>query len=66
MPVLTVVVDQLLAPVPGGTGRYAREITAALAAAPRPGWGVRTVTSWHRDRSFTVGDVVHVRASPTG
>lgn len=51
MPVLTVVVDQLLAPVPGGTGRYAREITAALAGAPRPGWGVRTVASWHRDRS---------------
>lgn len=49
MPVLTVVVDQLLAPVPGGTGRYTREITAALAAAPPAGWQVRTVTSWHRD-----------------
>jgi glycosyltransferase involved in cell wall biosynthesis len=51
MPVLTVVVDQLLAPVPGGTGRYTREITAALAAVPRPGWQVRTVASWHRDPS---------------
>lgn len=48
---LTVVVDQLLAPVPGGTGRYAREITAALAAHPRPGWQVRTVTAWHREPS---------------
>ncbi len=51
MPVLTVVVDQLLASVPGGTGRYAREITTALAAHPRPGWVVRSVTAWHRDRS---------------
>lgn len=49
--VLTMVVDQLLAPVPGGTGRYAREITAALAAQPRPGWQIRTVTAWHRDLS---------------
>jgi len=49
MPELTVVVEQCLAPVPGGTGRYAREITAALAASPRPGWRVRTVSAWHRD-----------------
>ena len=48
MPVLTVVVEQCLAPVPGGTGRYAREITAALAAAPPTGWTVRTATAWHR------------------
>lgn len=43
------IVEQCLAPVPGGTGRYAREITAALAADPPPGWRVRTVTGWHRD-----------------
>ncbi len=49
MPVLTVVVEQLLAPVPGGTGRYAEQLTTALAAEPRPGWRVRTVTAWHRD-----------------
>jgi len=54
VPVLTVVVDQLLAPVPGGTGRYAREITGALAARPRPGWQVRTVTAWHRDTDAAV------------
>src|SRR5664279_6430663 len=54
MPELTVVVEQLLAPVPGGTGRYARQITAALAAAPRPGWRVRTVSAWHRDLSPAV------------
>ncbi len=49
VPELTVVVEQCLAPVPGGTGRYAREITAALAAAPPAGWTVRTVSAWHRD-----------------
>ena len=49
MPELAVVVEQCLAPVPGGTGRYSREITAALAAAPRPGWRVRTVSAWHRE-----------------
>ncbi len=46
---LTVIVEQCLAPVPGGTGRYAREITTAMAAAPPAGWTVRTVTAWHRD-----------------
>ena len=54
MPELTVVVEQLLASVPGGTGRYARQITAARAAAPRPGWRVRTVSAWHRDLSPAV------------
>lgn len=47
--VLTVIVEQCLAPVPGGTGRYAAQITAALAANPPAGWRVRTVTAWHRD-----------------
>lgn len=56
MPDLTVIVEQCLAPVPGGTGRYTREITAALAANPRPGWGVRTVTGWHRDVNAAVID----------
>ena len=47
--VLTVIVEQCLAPVPGGTGRYAAEITAALAQTAPTGWRVRTVTAWHRD-----------------
>ena len=46
---LTVIVEQCLAPVPGGTGRYATQITAALAASAPAGWQVRTVTAWHRD-----------------
>ena len=51
---LTVIIEQCLAPVPGGTGRYAQEIAAALAARPRPGWTVRTVTAWHRDTTRAV------------
>lgn len=46
---LTVIVEQCLAPVPGGTGRYATQISAALAASAPQGWQVRTVTAWHRD-----------------
>ncbi len=49
VPELTVIIEQCLAPVPGGTGRYARQVTAALAQGPPPGWTVRTVTAWHRD-----------------
>lgn len=49
MPTLTVVLEQLLAPIPGGTGRYAREITTALAATAPAGWDVRGVTAFHRD-----------------
>ena len=51
VPELTVVIEQCLAPVPGGTGRYAREITTALAAHPPAGWTVRTVAAWHRNVS---------------
>ena len=46
---MTVIVEQCLSPVPGGTGRYAREITRALATHRRPGWVIRTVVGWHRD-----------------
>jgi glycosyltransferase involved in cell wall biosynthesis len=43
--------EQLLAPVPGGTGRYAREHAAALAATAKAGDGVEAWTAWHRDIS---------------
>lgn len=46
-PRLGIVLEQCLAPVPGGTGRYSREIAAALARQA-PG-AVRGVTAWHRD-----------------
>ncbi len=41
--------EQLLAPVPGGTGRYTRELAAALAASAPPGWTVAGVAARHRD-----------------
>jgi len=43
--------EQCLAPVPGGTGRYSREIAAALAATAPPGAEVAGWTGWHRDVS---------------
>src|SRR3954451_920195 len=41
--------EQVLAPVPGGTGRYARELAAALAGEAPPEATVRGWTAWHRD-----------------
>ena len=44
-----VVVEQVLAPVPGGTGRYARELAAALASTAPAGRQVEGWTAWHRN-----------------
>lgn len=49
MPKLVVLLEQLLAPVPGGTGRYSRELTAALAATAPAGWTVGSVLARHAD-----------------
>ena len=46
--------EQCLAPVPGGTGRYARELAAALVGEAPPGSGVTTWTAWHRDVAAAV------------
>jgi glycosyltransferase involved in cell wall biosynthesis len=46
---LDLLLEQLLAPVPGGTGRYSAEIAAALAATAPPGASVQGWTAWHRD-----------------
>lgn len=46
---LTVVAEQLLAPVPGGTGRYTAELLRALAETAPPGWVVSSVVAWRRD-----------------
>ncbi|WP_033440993.1 glycosyltransferase family 4 protein [Saccharothrix sp. NRRL B-16314] len=54
MPELVVLTEQLLAPVPGGTGRYTRELAAALAAAAPAGWTVTGVVSRHADVSAAV------------
>ena len=48
---LAVVLEQCLAPVPGGTGRYSREVAAALARAAGPDDEVSSVVAWHRDVS---------------
>lgn len=41
--------EQLLAPVPGGTGRYSAELAAALAATAPAGAAITGWTAWHRD-----------------
>lgn len=54
MPNLVVLTEQLLAPVPGGTGRYTRELAAALARTAPAGWTVTGVVSRHADVSAAV------------
>jgi glycosyltransferase involved in cell wall biosynthesis len=54
VPELVVLTEQLLAPVPGGTGRYTRELAAALAASAPPDWTVAGVTATHKDLSPAV------------
>ena len=46
---LGILLEQCLGPVPGGTGRYARELAGALAAEAPAGAGVTGWTAWHRD-----------------
>jgi glycosyltransferase involved in cell wall biosynthesis len=43
------VLEQCLAPVPGGTGRYSREIAVALARRAPAESAVVGVTAWHRE-----------------
>jgi glycosyltransferase involved in cell wall biosynthesis len=59
VPELSVLTEQLLAPVPGGTGRYTRELAAALAATAPAGWTVTGVTARHTDT--TAAEVPGVR-----
>ncbi len=46
---LALLLEQCLAPVPGGTGRYSRELAAALARTAAPADRVTGWTAWHRD-----------------
>ncbi|MCW2600305.1 MAG: hypothetical protein JWM02_2134 [Frankiales bacterium] len=41
--------EQCLAPVPGGTGRYSRELALALARTAPQGASLLGMTAWHRD-----------------
>jgi glycosyltransferase involved in cell wall biosynthesis len=45
-----VLLEQCVAPVPGGTGRYSRELALALHATAAPGDSVEGVTAFHRAR----------------
>jgi glycosyltransferase involved in cell wall biosynthesis len=49
VPELVVLAEQLLAPVPGGTGRYTAELLPALARTAPPGWTVSSVVARHAD-----------------
>jgi glycosyltransferase involved in cell wall biosynthesis len=54
VPKLVVLLEQLLAPVPGGTGRYSRELAAALAATAPAGWTVGSAIARHADPSVAI------------
>lgn len=45
---VSLVLEQCLAPVPGGTGRYSRELALALARTAPDGAQVAGATAWHR------------------
>ena len=51
--------EQCLAPVPGGTGRYSRELALALAATAPEGSSVSGVTAFHRTALTVPGLDVH-------
>jgi glycosyltransferase involved in cell wall biosynthesis len=48
---VAVLLEQLLAPVPAGTGRYSAELARALAGTAAPFSSVTGWTAWHRDVS---------------
>ncbi|EHK80321.1 glycosyltransferase, partial [Saccharomonospora azurea SZMC 14600] len=47
MPELVVIAEQLLAEVPGGTGRYTAQLLRALADTSVLGWTVSGVVARH-------------------
>ena len=49
------VLEQCLAPVPGGTGRYSQELALALHRTAPAGGSVTGVTAWHRQRLVIPG-----------
>jgi glycosyltransferase involved in cell wall biosynthesis len=60
---VAMITEQLLAPVPGGTGRYTRELALALTAvSPRD--EVQSWTSWHRDTAPAAIGPAPVRRLP--
>jgi glycosyltransferase involved in cell wall biosynthesis len=51
---VAIVAEQLLAPVPGGVGRYTRELSAALARSAGPDDVVSGWVAWHRNAAAAV------------
>jgi glycosyltransferase involved in cell wall biosynthesis len=60
------VVDQLFAPVPGGTGRYAGDLAAALKLAAPPQSSLQPWIAWHGPRSLAPSGVSGLRQLPIG
>lgn len=58
------IADQLLAEVPGGTGRYTAELMGALARTVPPGWSVSSVVSRPADPDTVRRAVVDGVAGP--
>ena len=64
---LSFVLEQCLAPVPGGTGRYSRELARALVATAPAGSAVTGWTAWHRrTRDARVPGAAGPRRLPLG
>lgn len=61
MTTLRVVIDQIIAPVPGGVGRYAEELTRQIILTAPPGVAVEGVVS-----SATEAETAHIDAALPG
>lgn len=59
------VVDQLFAPVPGGTGRYAGELAAALTVAAPPQSSLQPWSAWHGPHPVASLGISGVRQLPS-
>lgn len=60
------VVDQLFAPVPGGTGRYAGELASALAATVPEESSLQTWSAWHGSWPSAVPGTLGPHRLPVG
>jgi glycosyltransferase involved in cell wall biosynthesis len=60
------VVDQLFAPVPGGTGRYAGELALALTIAAPPQSSLQPWSAWHGSRPTASNGTSGLRQLPIG
>jgi len=71
MTTLRVVVDQILAPVPGGIGRYTEEITRGLIATAPRGCDVEAVVAAHPQTAYDdlaarLPGLSHITKAPIG